>query len=81
MLVVVLGCSFWGVLQDGPFCVFPTDYSVGGGETVFINVEYLPAEVGVHEACFIMVQVPIAACCCCCVSVAVVVVLCVRRRG
>ncbi|CBJ28265.1 conserved unknown protein [Ectocarpus siliculosus] len=45
-----------GRLEDGPFCVFPTDYCVGEGETVFINVEYLPSEVGVHEACFIMVQ-------------------------
>lgn len=69
MLVPVLGCSFWGVLQDGPFCVFPTDYCVGEGETVFISVEYLPSEVGVHEACFIMVQVPIVA------------VLYVLRRG
>ncbi|CAN0093832.1 unnamed protein product, partial [Ectocarpus sp. 12 AP-2014] len=45
-----------GRLEDGPFCVFPTDYCIGEGEIVFINVEYLPSEVGVHEACFIMVQ-------------------------
>lgn len=53
--------------------MFPTDYCVGDGETVFINVEYLPSEVGVHEACFIMVQVPIV--------VVVVVVLGVLRRA
>ena len=44
-------------LQDGPFCVFPTDFSIGEGETAFVNVEYLPSEVGHHQARFVMVQV------------------------
>lgn len=43
--------------QDGPFCVFPTDFSIGEGETAFVNVEYLPSEVGLHEARFVMLQV------------------------
>lgn len=42
--------------QDGPFCVFPRDYCVDEGENVVINVEYLPSEIGLHEARFIMVQ-------------------------
>lgn len=45
------------MFQDGPFCVFPTDFSIGDGETAFINVEYLPSAVGPHEARFVMVQV------------------------
>ncbi len=43
--------------QDGPFCVFPTDFSIGEGETAFLNVEYLPSRVGESEARFVMVQV------------------------
>eukprot|EP00903_Cladosiphon_okamuranus_P011029 g10416.t1 len=45
-----------GRLEDGPFCVFPTDFSIGEGETAFVNVEYLPSKVGLHEARFAMVQ-------------------------
>lgn len=37
--------------------MFPTDFSIGEGETAFVNVEYLPSEVGPHEARFVMVQV------------------------
>lgn len=37
--------------------MFPTDFSIGKGETAFVNVEYLPSEVGLHEARFAMVQV------------------------
>lgn len=53
-------CGLVWPVQNGPFCVFPTDYFVGEGETVFINVEYLPSAVGVHEARFVMVQVKTA---------------------
>lgn len=42
--------------QEGPFCVFPRDYSVGEGETVVMSVEYLPSEVGVHKARFTILQ-------------------------
>eukprot|EP00752_Nemacystus_decipiens_P011479 g10191.t1 len=45
-----------GRLENAPFCVFPTDFSIGEGETVFVNVEYLPSKVGPHEARFVMVQ-------------------------
>ena len=37
--------------------MFPRDFSIGEGETAFVNVEYLPSEVGLREARFVMVQV------------------------
>lgn len=43
--------------QEGAFCVFPRDYSLGQGETVVVTVEYLPSQIGTHEARFIMLQV------------------------
>lgn len=42
--------------QEGPFCVFPRDYDLPNGGSVIVNVEYLPSEIGLHEARFRMLQ-------------------------
>lgn len=42
--------------QEGPFCIFPTDLYVGDGGAAVITVEYLPSEIGLHEARVVMLQ-------------------------